>query len=88
KTIQDAHSKKKWVGLCGEMAGDPKAIPFLLGAGLDEFSMAARSIPVVKQIIRGLSTEECKKTAADVLQLSTTSEVESYLKEKAPLALG
>lgn len=88
KTIQDAHSKKKWVGLCGEMAGDPKAIPFLLGAGLDEFSMAARSIPVVKQIIRGLSTEECKKTAADVLQLSTTSEVESYLKEKTPLALG
>ncbi|MGB9880411.1 MAG: phosphoenolpyruvate--protein phosphotransferase, partial [Anaerolineae bacterium] len=36
--IQAAHRAGKWVGMCGEMAGDLEAIPILLGLGLDEFS--------------------------------------------------
>lgn len=87
KTIQDAHSKHKWVGLCGEMAGDPLAIPFLLGIGLDEFSMAAQSIPIVKQIIRSLSVQECAKIAAQALELPTTAAVIEVLKASAPPAL-
>ncbi|HIP87092.1 MAG TPA: phosphoenolpyruvate--protein phosphotransferase, partial [Anaerolineales bacterium] len=39
EVIQAAHRKGKWVGLCGELAGEPLAIPILLGLGLDEFSM-------------------------------------------------
>ncbi|MCY7669642.1 phosphoenolpyruvate--protein phosphotransferase, partial [Bacillus safensis] len=37
--IEAAHKEGKWVGMCGEMAGDEIAIPLLLGLGLDEFSM-------------------------------------------------
>lgn len=42
--IEAAHKEGKWVGMCGEMAGDEIAIPLLLGLGLDEFSMSATSI--------------------------------------------
>ncbi len=49
--IKAAHQKGKWVGLCGELAGDPVAVPLLLGMHLDEFSMNARAIPFVKQEI-------------------------------------
>ena len=43
-TIDGAHAEGKWVGMCGEMAGDEEAIPKLLEYGLDEFSMSATSI--------------------------------------------
>jgi phosphoenolpyruvate-protein phosphotransferase (PTS system enzyme I) len=50
-TIDGAHSQGKWVGMCGEMAGDETAIPTLIEYGLDEFSMSASSILRAKQII-------------------------------------
>ena len=50
-TIDGAHSQGKWVGMCGEMAGDETAIPTLVEYGLDEFSMSASSILRAKQII-------------------------------------
>jgi phosphotransferase system enzyme I (PtsI) len=50
-TIESAHKAGKWCGMCGEMAGDEKAIPTLVEYGLDEFSMSASSILKAKQII-------------------------------------
>lgn len=51
-TIDGAHAEGKWVGMCGEMAGDEEAIPQLLEYGLDEFSMSPTSIlPAKKQIL-------------------------------------
>ena len=55
-TIDGAHAEGKWVGMCGEMAGDEEAIPKLLEYGLDEFSMSATSIlPAKKQILEILN---------------------------------
>lgn len=51
QTIDGGHKEGIWVGMCGEMAGDEKAIPLLLGLGLDEFSMSATSILSAKKII-------------------------------------
>lgn len=79
QTIKSAHRKGKWVGLCGEMAGDPLAAPLLLGLGLDEFSMAASSVPGVKYVLRKLDRRKCEQIAAEALTLSTTAEVKSYL---------
>ena len=42
--IKAAHAEGKWAGMCGEMAGDQKAVPLLVGMGLDEFSMSATSV--------------------------------------------
>ncbi|MEW8956721.1 phosphoenolpyruvate--protein phosphotransferase [Clostridium sp.] len=50
-TIDGAHKEGKWVGMCGEMAGDETAIPTLVEYGLDEFSMSASSILRAKQLI-------------------------------------
>lgn len=50
-TIDGAHKHGKWVGMCGEMAGDEAAIPTLLEYGLDEFSMSATSILGAKKIL-------------------------------------
>ena len=84
RTIADAHRCGKWVGLCGEMAGDPLATPLLLGLGLDEFSMAPASIPIVKQRIRSLDTGDCKAMIADIMALATTHEIIDYLRKSLP----
>ncbi len=81
-TIEGAHKQGKWVGLCGGMAGDPLAAPLLVGLGLDEFSMAPGSIPVVKHALRQLDTARCVQAAADVLVMQTTSEVLEYLRTR------
>lgn len=81
-TIFNAHKHGKWVGLCGEFAGDPLAAPLLLGLGLDEFSMAPAAIPAVKAMLRRCSRVACHGLAAHVLELATAKEVKAYLEEK------
>lgn len=57
-TIDGAHAEGKWVGMCGEMAGDEEVLPILLEYGLDEFSMSATSIlSAKKQILDILQTK-------------------------------
>jgi len=41
QVIDAAHAQGKWAGVCGEMAGDPLAVPLLVGLGIDELSMSA-----------------------------------------------
>jgi phosphotransferase system enzyme I (PtsI) len=53
-TVDASHEKGKWTGMCGEMAGDPAAIPKLVEMGIDELSMSAQKIPEAKKIIRTL----------------------------------
>jgi len=61
------------------MAGDPLCIPILLALGVDELSMNARAIPMIKNIIRSISLEEARRDFDRVVQLSTASEVRAYL---------
>jgi phosphoenolpyruvate-protein phosphotransferase len=75
ETIRHAHNAGIWVGLCGELAGDPIATPILLGLGLDEFSMAASSIPFVKEVIRECSLEATKELAREALTLKNAAQV-------------
>lgn len=82
--ILHAHNNRKWIGLCGELAGEPLAIPILLGLGLDELSMNPQAIPMVKQIIRTLNLSDCQKLADKVLKLESAEEVKSYVHEKMP----
>jgi phosphoenolpyruvate-protein phosphotransferase len=79
RTIEKAHEKGRWVGLCGEMAGDPQAIPLLLGMGLDEFSMSPSAIPAVKEMIRTLKIDECRKVAMEALTQPSIQAVRDVL---------
>lgn len=73
--IRAAHDNGKWVGMCGEMAGQPHAVPILLGMGLDEFSMSSRSILRTRALISGLKQEQMKGLAAAVLQFGDAEEI-------------
>ncbi len=79
--IDAAHKEGKWAGMCGEMAGDPIAIPLLLGLGLDEFSMSATSILPARTQIKGLSKEQAQSIKETVLSMDTTEEVVAFVKE-------
>lgn len=79
-TIQGAHKNGKWVGMCGAMAGEPYAVPILLGLGLDEFSMSATQILKARKIVNGLSFEEMQKLAQHCLNLETKDQVLDYVK--------
>ena len=70
------------VSLCGEMAGDPLCVSLLLGLGITELSMNARSIPLVKKIIRSISVEEAHADFDTVIKLHTADEVRAHILEK------
>ncbi len=80
--IDAAHNENKWVGMCGEMAGDPIAIPVLLGLGLDEFSMSATSILRARTQIHDLSIEKLASYKDKILSMGTAEEVVEFVKEK------
>ncbi|MGP3779428.1 phosphoenolpyruvate--protein phosphotransferase [Halanaerobium saccharolyticum] len=79
KTIEAAHAEDIWVGMCGEAAGEELLLPFLLGAGLDEFSMSAVSILKIKEILTKWTLAEAEEVSREVLNLGTVSEVKDYL---------
>ncbi|MDR2258335.1 MAG: phosphoenolpyruvate--protein phosphotransferase [Treponema sp.] len=80
-TIDAAHRRGIQAAMCGELAGEPSVTPLLLGLGLDEFSMAASSIPLVKRIIRGVSMEHCRALAEQALGCTSYHQVNSLLAE-------
>ena len=84
--IAAAHAQGKWVGLCGELAGEPLAIPILLGLGLDEFSMNPPAIPLAKQIIRALTLDEAREVAQAALDLRRPDAVRALVRERVPAA--
>jgi phosphoenolpyruvate-protein phosphotransferase len=77
--IEAAHRKGKWVGVCGELAGETLATPLLLGLQLDEFSASPKLIPELKQMIRRFSFEEAQRIAQETMQLASAHEVREYL---------
>lgn len=79
--IKAAHQEQKWVGMCGEMAGDEHAVPLLLGLGLDEFSMSATSILKTRALLKQLSVPEMQTLATEALQLATAEEVLEKVKQ-------
>lgn len=74
-TVASAHAHGKWVGICGELAGDERAVPILLGLGVDELSMSAKSIALVKAQVRELTLADCQALANQALTCQTAQEV-------------
>ena len=78
--IDASHEQGKFTGMCGELASDPVATMILLGLGLDEFSMTASSIPLIKNILRSVSKTECEEVANKALTMDTAEEITGYAK--------
>jgi phosphotransferase system enzyme I (PtsI) len=80
-TIDNAHKNSIWVGVCGEMAADPFAIPVLLGLGVDELSMTPLNIPIAKKIIRTMSISEAKIIADRALKFNNGEQTREDIKK-------
>jgi phosphoenolpyruvate-protein phosphotransferase len=81
-TIDAGKRVGKRVSMCGEMAGDPLCALVLLGMGLEEFSMGALYLPVIKKAVRSISYQAAKTTAQIVLGMDTVGEIKRYLFEQ------
>jgi phosphotransferase system enzyme I (PtsI) len=77
--VEAAHNNNIWVGVCGEMAGEPLFAPLLLGMGIDELSAASSSLPRVKEVIRRLTLREAQELAAASLHANSGREVLAML---------
>ncbi|MNQ67337.1 Phosphoenolpyruvate-protein phosphotransferase [compost metagenome] len=78
-TVRAAHAHGKWVGVCGELAADPLAVPVLVGLGVDELSVGARSIGEVKARVRELSLEQATYLAQQALAVGSAQEVRALV---------
>jgi len=89
KHIIDAgHKRGVWVGMCGEMAGDPLATVLLVGLGIDELSVIPVVLPEIKKIILSIRQKDAKRIADKALAMTTDGEIRDYLssivKNKVP----
>jgi multiphosphoryl transfer protein len=80
--MEGAEAHGRWVGVCGELAGDPAAAVLLAGLGVDELSMAAPRIPEVKEALRAVRLSDARATAAAALERDDAAAIRALV---APL---
>ncbi|WP_224336210.1 phosphoenolpyruvate--protein phosphotransferase [Haloprofundus halobius] len=81
RTVEGADGTDAWVGMCGEMAGDPDLTRLLVGLGLDELSLSAVTIPDVKANVAETERESASALAERTLHASTKREVGRLITE-------
>lgn len=81
QVVEAGHGAGIEVGLCGEMAGDLRCLPLLLGVGLDQLSMHPMAIPYVKRMLRGSAMEEAEALVAEALACASGRDVRRCLEE-------
>jgi multiphosphoryl transfer protein len=84
-TVQGANKHGKWVGVCGALAGDPLAVPLLVGLGVTELSVDPVSVPGIKARVRNLDYQLCRQRAQDTLALESAQAVRAVSRETWPL---
>jgi phosphocarrier protein FPr len=83
-TVAAARAHGRWVGVCGEMAGDPACAVLLAGLGVDELSMAPRLIPAVKQVLRGVDRERARAAAELALRATSAAAARQHAVDLLP----
>ncbi|UPM44814.1 phosphoenolpyruvate--protein phosphotransferase [Halocatena salina] len=79
RTVREGHRSDAWVGVCGEMAGEPELMTLLVGLGVDELSMSAVTIPSVKAAVAGIDSEAARALARAVLTAETRAAIRDRL---------
>ncbi|MCX8024309.1 MAG: phosphoenolpyruvate--protein phosphotransferase [Thermanaerothrix sp.] len=75
QVVQAAHTVGKWVGVCGELAGEVEAVPILVGLGVDELSVNPAGVPKVKALIRAMAASDARALAQKALACAKATEV-------------
>lgn len=84
RVIDAAHAEGKWVGMCGEMAGNPLAAPLLMGMGLDEFSMNSNQILQIRSLIKKMNTRQLQPLVHRALNAQSAPEVAELVRTAIP----
>jgi phosphotransferase system enzyme I (PtsI) len=74
------------ISVCGEIAGDPKFVPLLLGLGIQELSMAVSNIPRIKQRVRGLDFAAAARCARTIMEQTDSGRIAALLDDFNALA--
>jgi phosphocarrier protein FPr len=82
RTVAGAKRHGRWTGVCGALAGDPAAVPVLVGLGVHELSADVPLVPAVKARVRTLSLAECQETARLALEAEDGAEVRRIVAER------
>lgn len=77
--IDEAHSNKKWIGICGEMGGDVRLLPLMLGLGFDEISASIPNVAPLKQRVAELRQEDCAKLVSKAIASRTAEDVSALI---------
>jgi len=83
-TVRGARAHGRWVGVCGEMAGEPEAALVLLGLGVDELSLSAPGIPGLRALLSRVDKARATETARLALELGTSNEVLDLVRTRHP----
>jgi phosphotransferase system enzyme I (PtsI) len=86
-TVDAGHRHGRWVGICGEMAGDPRTAVLLLGLGVDEMSVSCFDLPRVKAAVRSVRREDAKSIAEEALRQPSAKHVKALLRERVDTLL-
>jgi phosphotransferase system enzyme I (PtsI) len=78
-TVHAGHGAKRWVGVCGEMAGDPLIAVLLTGLGVDELSVSCYDLPRVKAAIRSVPATRARELAEQALACDSAAGVRRLL---------
>jgi multiphosphoryl transfer protein len=84
-TVQGAEKHGKWVGVCGALAGDPVAVPLLVGLGVTELSVDPGAVPAIKARVRTLDWPSCQQRAQEALALESPQAVRAASRANWPL---
>ena len=88
RTVDTAHEYDLDVAVCGEMASQPLMAFALIGLGVRQMSVAPRSVPLVKRIVRGISVAAAEEAASAALAAATAAEAEGALRRRLAGVLG
>ncbi len=84
RVARAARAGGRRVGVCGEVAGDPLAVPLLLGLGVGDLSMAPARIPAAKQAVRATDVRAARRLAQEALAARSAAEVRLLCRRRMP----
>lgn len=88
RAVFTARQYKLEIAVCGEMASQPLMAFALIGLGVRQLSVAPRSVPLVKRIVRSISVEVAEEASKAAAAADTAAEAELELERRLSGALG
>jgi phosphotransferase system enzyme I (PtsI) len=86
-TVEAGHAAGRWVGICGEMAGDPRNAVLLVGLEVDELSMSCFDLPRVKAAIRSVNASAARALAREALTRTSAHAIKDLLRQRVETML-